>query len=333
MNGTPRRGPESDELPELVRLLPPPGDPELSAGRHLLLKEHLMLQIREPASAPRRPRRRRWVLLAAPLAAAAVAAGLFVLPHGGDGPSPRPSAAGAAGADGSAAVLLDRISLAAAHRPVPPVRPDQFVYIKSKVAWTTQTDDGPRVLQPLREREVWLPQSPGKRGLLREGNAEGKTMVLVGTDRDLTYRRLAALPTEPGALLDGVYAKIPKSGKTAAPAARDAAAFDELGRLLAEQILPPKLATAVYRAAAKIPGVVVVPDSVDAAGRHGVAVALVAYGERREWIFDTRTLTYLGERGYMVEDTKLARKGMTTATTAILQRGVVDKPGEHPAKP
>ncbi|MEV4254793.1 CU044_5270 family protein, partial [Spirillospora sp. NPDC049652] len=260
MNGNPRRGPESDELAELTRLLPPPGAPELSDGRHHLLKEHLMLQIEEPATAPKRPRRRRFVLLAAPLAAAAVAAGLFTgLRGGGDG-SPAPAPAPAAGDEHSAPALLDRISLAASHQRVLPVRDDQLVYIKSKVAWTVQTDGGPRVPQPLREREVWLPQSVGKRGLLRV--AGGKGIVLVGSKDDMTYRKLAAMPTEPGALLAGIYAKFPKSGKTAEPAARNAAVFHELGVLLSEQILPPKLAVAIYRAAAKIPGVVVVPDSV-----------------------------------------------------------------------
>lgn len=331
MNGTPRRGLEPDELAELVRLVPPPGDPELSDGRHRLLKEDLMLQIEEPATAPHRPKRRRFVLLAAPLAAAGVAAGLFVGLHGGGDTPPPPSRAAKPGAGGDAAVLLDRISLAAAHQPALPVRGDQFVYIKSKVAWTTQMGNGPRVPQRLRVREIWLPQSPGKRGLLRE--AGGKGIPLVGTKGDLTYRKLTAMPTEPGTLLNSVYAKIPKSGKTADPAARNAAAFQELGRFLTEQILPPKLAAAVYRAAAKIPGVLVVPDSVDAAGRHGVAVALVAYGERSEWIFDKKTLNYLGERGYMVKDTEHARKGMTTATTAVLQRGVVNKSGKAPSKP
>lgn len=329
MNGTPRRGPEPDELAELARLLPPPGDPELSDGRRHLLKEHLMLQIEEPATAPNRPKRRRIVLLAAPLAAAAVAAGLITGLHGNrDTPS---SPAARPGDENNATTLLDRISLAAAHQTVPAVRADQFVYIKSKVAWTTETDGGPRIPQPLREREIWKAQSPGRRGLLREGPGEG--MAMVGEKDDLTYRKLAAMPTEPGALLAGIYAEFPQSGKNAEPAARNATVFHELGRLLSEQILPPKLAVAVYRAAAKIPGVLVVPDSVDAAGRHGVAVALVAYGERSEWIFDKKTLNYLGERGYMVKDTKLAKKGMITATTAVLQRGVVNKAGELPTKP
>jgi hypothetical protein len=91
------------------------------------------------------------------------------------------------------------------------------------------------------------------------------------------------------------------------------------------------LVAALYRAAAKIPGVVLVADSVDAEGRHGVAVARTdEEGERREWIFNPTTVEYLGERSYLVRDTDLGKAGMLTGTTAVLQRGVVHKTGELP---
>jgi hypothetical protein len=74
-----------------------------------------------------------------------------------------------------------------------------------------------------------------------------------------------------------------------------------------------------------------VKDSTDAAGRHGVAVAFTdKFGERREWIFDPETFDYLGERSYLVRDSEIGPKGMLTATTAVLQRGVVDKTGRLP---
>ncbi|WP_435845812.1 hypothetical protein [Streptomyces exfoliatus] len=79
---------------------------------------------------------------------------------------------------------------------------------------------------------------------------------------------------------------------------------------------------------ARIPGVTVVDDAVDAAGRHGVAVARTHAGERTEWIFDKNTLEFLGERGVMVEDTAWAKAGQITATTAVLNRGISDEPGE-----
>ena len=90
-------------------------------------------------------------------------------------------------------------------------------------------------------------------------------------------------------------------------------------------------AAAVYRAAAMIPGVVLVADSVDAAGRHGVAVARTdESGERTEWIFEATTFEYLGERSYLVRDTVVGTAGMLTATTAVLERAVVQRRGDLP---
>ncbi|MFD3659579.1 hypothetical protein ACFWVF_03095 [Streptomyces sp. NPDC058659] len=103
-----------------------------------------------------------------------------------------------------------------------------------------------------------------------------------------------------------------------------------IGDLLREQLAPPKVSAALYKASARIPGVTVVGDTVDAAGRHGVAVARVHAGERTEWIFDKKTLDFLGERGVMVEDTAWGTSGQVTATTAVLSRGVTDKTGENP---
>lgn len=101
-----------------------------------------------------------------------------------------------------------------------------------------------------------------------------------------------------------------------------------IGELLSESIIPPKVNATLYRAAAKIPGVVV-PDSVDAAGRHGVGVARVdASGERDEWIFDKKSLTYLGERDYLARDTTNGKAGMLVGTTAVLARGVADQTGQ-----
>jgi hypothetical protein len=71
----------------------------------------------------------------------------------------------------------------------------------------------------------------------------------------------------------------------------------------------------------------VIPDTTDAAGRHGIAVARVDLGERSEWIFDKRTLKYLGQRSYLVENSKEGPKGMLTATTAVLVRGISDTAG------
>jgi hypothetical protein len=107
--------------------------------------------------------------------------------------------------------------------------------------------------------------------------------------------------------------------------------FVQVGDLLFETLMPPAQSAALYRAAARIPGVVVVPDAVDAAGRHGVAVARVNDGEREELIFDKETKQFLGERIVAVEDLPDGqKKGELTGSSAILERAVVDKPGQRP---
>ena len=213
--------------------------------------------------------------------------------------------------------------------PRPAAGPGPFVYVQSKVAWLTFAEGSstgpkeagvsPAVLDELHDREIWLPQSQGDRGLIRE---DGEPFRLQGAQPNDRY---LDLPTDPGALLTRIYADTKGQGPNP-----DYQAFDSIGEILRESILPPELSEALYRAAAEVPGAVLVKDAVDAAGRHGVAVGRTDSGERREWIFDPETFEYLGERGYLVRDTEFGKAGMVTATTAVLRRGVVDEAGELP---
>ena len=332
MNQSPRLDPV--ERAELARLLPPPGNPELPADRHRLLKDAFMQQITErPAPAPRR----RLALFAVPVAAAVLVAavvGATVLNRrttdGGAGGGTRPIVAVAAGDATRVAPLMERVALVAGEKPQVPLGKDEYVYIRSKVAWLVFPKDGnsgpkeagvdPQVLDEVHPREIWVPASQGSEGLIRE---RGETFGLQGAEPNSRY---ADLPTDPDALLKKIYADT--RGQGTGP---DAEAFEFLGYALTESLLPPSVAAALYRAAAKIPGVVVVPDSVDAAGRHGVAVARTDdLGERREWIFNPTTFEYLGERSYLVRDTKTGKAGMLTGTTAVLERAVVHKKGDVP---
>lgn len=330
MNQSPRLDPA--ERAELARLLPPPGDPVLSKDRHLLLKDAFLQQITEVPAA-RSPR--RFALLAVPVAAAVLVAaiiGAAVLGRhrtGGGAPSASPVVAVAAGDASGVAPLMERMALMAGKEPPRPVGAGEYVYIKSRVAWLVfpKDVDGPQtagvdaqVLDQVHDRELWVPASQGSEGLIRE---RGETFGLSGASPNSRY---AGLPTDPAELLRTVYADT--EGQGSGP---DAAAFDFLGEALRESLLPPPVAAAIYRAAAKIPGVVLVADSVDAVGRHGIAVARTdEFGERQEWIFDARTFAYLGERSYLVRDTATAKAGMLTATTAVLERGVVRAAGDLP---
>jgi hypothetical protein len=83
-------------------------------------------------------------------------------------------------------------------------------------------------------------------------------------------------------------------------------------------------------------------------GRHGVAVARVdaTTGVRTEWIFDKKTLGYLGEREVQVTDTRALpgptadpgaantgpeiKPGTVVGYAAVVTRAVVDQAGRTP---
>ncbi|SFF47178.1 hypothetical protein SAMN05216251_11596 [Actinacidiphila alni] len=351
----PDRG-EAADRHDLARILPAPGVPGMSPVRLQALEDSLMNEItRVPDTAatadpPRaaRPARRipRWSLAALPLAAAAVAAVAVAslgsgTGHGSDdftAMSPvvevRPATA-----DGVAA-FLGQAADAASRQQVPTAGPGQFVYVESEVGFSHQTEertfDGPVRLDAVHKREVWLAQTPGRDGLIREG---GDDIVLHGegpADADpdtlasgpavLTAAQVAALPTDPQALLKLIYART--AGQSPG---KDAAAFSWIGDTVAENIVPPRVMSALWRAAALIPGVELVGDATDAAGRHGTAVAHVANGERTEYVFGSGSHLFLGERSYLVKTTSAGKAGTLTGTSAVLSRGVVDKKGEVPA--
>jgi hypothetical protein len=93
--------------------------------------------------------------------------------------------------------------------------------------------------------------------------------------REPTYTYLTTLPTDPDALLATIRAAVgvPAGSKPGAVPDPDMEVFSIIGGLLSQAgMLPPQLGGALYRAAARIPGVTLVADAVDAAGRHGIGV-------------------------------------------------------------
>jgi len=130
---------------------------------------------------------------------------------------------------------------------------------------------------------------------------------------------LQTLPTDPQALLAMIYRVEQGHGPSA-----DQEAFVTIGDLLRDKIVPPKVSAALYRAAALIPGVTLVPGATDAIGRHGVAVAQTAERIRTELIFNKTSLKLIGER------TIIASIGVSTDATAIISQGFVDHIGQFP---
>ncbi|WP_431033684.1 CU044_5270 family protein [Streptomyces sp. P6-2-1] len=345
-----RAGADRSEAEDVAGLLPPPPEWDLAHERKLHHKERLMRQIDDDTArtaetgtpARRRVLRPAFVAPAAALAlAGALTAGLTPGgPGAGGGTGTKTAQAGGNTHARQASALLGRISDAALDGRTLHVRDDQFVYVKTEERGADETS-GKAVMGPPVLTEVWSSQDPGRvqrLGVVREnggrpahinaylGDGE-KGGTPVGIDR-ATYKWLAALPTDPDALLEYLYAKTPKDKDLS----QDQAVFEGIGSF-ASGLLPPKTAAALYRAAARIPGVVTAPDAHDGKGRTGIGIAREdkKYAERSEWVFD-KDLHFLGSRTYLTEDTAVGRKGTLLASTAVLALGVADKEGVRPAE-
>jgi hypothetical protein len=175
------------------------------------------------------------------------------------------------------------------------------------------------VLVP-REREIWI--APDGSGRIRESagrprflsDAQRAAWVAAGSPQlpplaratnetfaasELHYFRSAHLPTDPKALRGLIEArKIP--GIHEPPGEADT--FEAIGEMLRETDLRPALRAAIYEVAAELPGVELLGEVRDPAGRRGVGVAFTdrRRGNRHELIFDPANSALLGEREVVV---------------------------------
>ncbi|MBU2662426.1 CU044_5270 family protein [Actinoplanes bogorensis] len=277
--------------------------------------------------------RRRWVWRLAPVAALAsvVAAGVTVVAlRGPDSPPPAPEA-----------VRVLRLAAAEARRdPVLPARPDQYVYIESRVAWagaTMVSPDNAQYIPPVeKNRRIWLSVDGTRDGLLDEQavrpSEAGRDTIHRNTPLPVQGTPIPAylrnLPTEATAMRNWLYAGTGATKEGGNPP--DVTAFVKVGDTLREQYVPPASAAALFEAAATIPGTTVVKQQVDLAGRRGIAVSKVHHATRHDLIFDARTYRFLGEREVAQEDAAPFPAGAVIGWTAQLQVAVVDKAGQRP---
>ncbi|MFF5481466.1 CU044_5270 family protein [Streptomyces sp. NPDC012935] len=301
---------------------------DLPPGRHRLLKEHLMTEIRRDET-DGRALSRRWLHPAlAATAVATAAAVMFVVLPSSDGASVQPT--------GKAAAVLEDIALAAgdAGGGYGEIRDDQFVYVDSKVSYAGYEEGKGTTIQPLHRSEEWTSVDGTRKGLVREdGRGQWATDPdpapgEPGYDITTNYRHLSTLPTDP----EKMYDWLAEVGPAHSGQETHQAMFVLVGDLIRDAIMPPEQGAALFRAVARIPGVKVVEDVVDAAGRRGVAITRDDPDNptRDEWIFDAKTFEFLGERSVATEDYSDIKKGRVTSNTAILDRAVVDRAGQRP---
>ncbi|GAA3392312.1 CU044_5270 family protein [Streptomyces roseoviridis] len=327
---------EQAEREQASRILPPTPYPQPAPERFEARRRHLLsevdLQTRARSSHPAPRRRRRIVLVLGTAVTAGAIAAVLGLGSGTTGAPP-----GLPPASAASVQLLERAALAAGTAAPSKVRTGQYTYVKTvgHTSVLSENKDGrTELLRQNEGMEQWTSVDGSERTLQRKN---GKDTLLPHTPgggnlNAPTYDFLAALPTDPEALLKQIRDDAEKnhgagSDSTTGP---DHEAFVTIGDLLRNGVTPPATAAALYRAAALIPGVDVAPDAVDAAGRHGVAVARVHDGERTEWIFDKSTARLLGERTVLLEDNAWGKAGTTVTSVAVINRGIVDKAGQIP---
>ncbi|MFF4653069.1 CU044_5270 family protein [Streptomyces sp. NPDC001380] len=322
---------EQREHLELARLLPPPPHQDMAPDRLRTSKEFLLNEI-DRHHRPAAPAARRWGRLAlATAAATAAAVAVVVGTQGGGAPGEKAPPATTASVQ-----LLNRVAQVAYARSQAQPRDSQYTYVRTVGHSTSLSERSDGSMQRdtiTQNREDWTPVDGDRPGLQRSSGGDREIPALHGgTLNSPTYKLLASLPTDPQALLKQIYADADLnhgagSGSTTGP---DQEAFTTIGDLLRSSVAPPQVSAALYRAAGHIPGVVTVDDAVDAAGRHGVAVARVHGGERSEWIFDRRSLRLLGERTVLLEDSSWGRAGDEVTSIAVVGRGIVDAAGQTP---
>jgi hypothetical protein len=250
--------------------------------------------------------------------AAAAAAVLVVSLVPGSGTATRPSHPGLGssglGSSGTrtltAAYILGRAASAAAAAAAPVPRPGQYIYVSSVTtylsieiskagvqAWLYKTSrqiwqsvDGQQpgllqIVQRPNQKLPWGPTPPAISGNPSDWTSLPATSCPGAAPPRGTYAFLTTLPTDPGRLRSWIYQH--PDGELQ----RDMEAWTDIGDILREMLVPPKLAAALFRVAATIPGATVLPHAVNATGQSGVAVSRSG----AELIFNPRTYQLIGE--------------------------------------
>jgi hypothetical protein len=319
---------------------PAPPAPIRQARARAELLAHAAGEHGRRGSAGRSPRRRGLGLRAGYAAGVAVvvAAGVTVAGElggtGKDGGS-RSVVPGLPGVPtASAAELLERAATAAEGQPFSAPRDDQWIFSEERI---TSSDGGAPVTSV-----TWRRADGGGLAVIDErGRLQVERLDLWRDGKRMpapfdSYRAVAALPTEPGALLRWAYEEtehISGAGSTV-----HAEAYSIFRVILGGGVLPPDLEAAIFRAIKRIPGVTV--TGTDALGEPTLALALTDEWLRQALLLDPKTYAYRGQRSTVVKDTRIdplkagnatgkVEKGHTVVAARVAA-GVVDEPGERP---
>jgi hypothetical protein len=275
---------------------------------------------------PTARRRRHWTVRAVAVGGLATAITVaFAVSQNRHSPSPVPVAA---------AAVLEAAATAAENQPFVAPRDDQWIYTRDKFSEAV-----PRFRQ-----ETWRRADGGGFAFV---DASGKLQVeRVDSRRGRArrapvgplagYKQLAALPTDPGDLLKWAYDQTPNiegSGST-----EHAEVYGIFERMISDNVLPPDLKAAIFRALKQVPGVTV--DTVEVNGQRVFALGQTDDWLRQELLLDARTHDYVGQSGTVTRDATISPEKAGNATGEIeagqhaaamrITTAIVDEPGQRP---
>ena len=319
------------ELDALVAGLAKVRDDEL-VGRVDSPEARLLFEtITSPATESTRP---RWVWFAAGTTAAVLALAVGIVVGGSHGT-----------ATASAATELKSVASVARRQQPLLAAPGQFVYTKSEwLSLDTYVGTGTSysALIPW-SRESWvgptggrMHQTPGRPRFVSErdrkawiaGGRPEFTGPAAGEPVTLPPARPLDLPTDPDALYAQLSAQTVSYGKR-----QDAEMFVLVGDALRETNASPAQRAALYAVAARIPGVDLLGDVTDAAGRRGIAVAKDddVNHVRSTLVFDPQTSVLLAEEESVLPGNSFGYPtGTRIDSSTYLATEIVDSLGARP---
>ena len=233
---------------------------------------------------------------------------------------------------GSVAQIFELAAMHAENESFTPPRSDQWTYVELKIVrpgklaehkGQARSETNQSWVRADGRQQAWI--SDGKLEIAAEAPEARQTMP------PQDYAAVAALPTDPQALLDWLRTHVPSSQGD--KARRDVESYGALESMLRDNVLSPTVKATALRALALIPGVTQSTEPVDFNGRPAIAVGMVQDGWRREDIlFDPTTHEYLGGRTLVVKDQTLPegiklKKGDVEVELIRITGKIVDAPG------
>ncbi|MDP9301923.1 MAG: hypothetical protein M3P43_13685, partial [Actinomycetota bacterium] len=180
----------------------------------------------------------------------------------------------------------------------------------------------------------WLgPDGSGQ----RRQTHDGQTSVERYAPGELSWDDYSNLPTDPAKLMDVIRSGALGGGNHSS----DAVCFQIIGETLMQGYAPPELRSALYQAAADLPGVELTGNAADHTGRPGVEVSYTHQSLREGLVFDPSTSqvlesneAYVGPQP-VIDSIQGAIPGpnpgeQTVGYTVYDEWGVVDAIGERP---